>query len=106
MKLILIISFLTACSFQLLATNLQVGVNKAFKTIAAAVKLAKDGDTVYVDAGMYMEKNLVIDKRIVLKGMGYPVLDGEKKYEVISIKAEFILTVIRITCIPGIRHQM
>ena len=37
---------------------------------------------------MYHEKNLIISKQLVLKGINYPVLDGEKKYEIISIKAD------------------
>ena len=45
------------------------------------------GDTIMVHAGTYHEKNLLINKRVVLKGLNYPVLDGEKKYEVISVKA-------------------
>ena len=49
------------------------------------------GDTVLVDAGYYKEKNLVINKRIVLKGINYPVLDGEKKYEIISVKANGVV---------------
>ena len=36
---------------------------------------------------IYHEKNLVIDKSVVLKGIGYPVIDGEHKYENVSIKA-------------------
>ncbi len=57
------------------------------KTITEGLKAAETGDTVLVEAGHYKEKNLIIRKRIVLKGMDYPVLDGERKYEIISVKA-------------------
>ncbi len=40
-----------------------------------------------VDAGIYHEKNLVINKSIYLIGKDHPVLDGDHKYEVISVKA-------------------
>ncbi|MDO8993182.1 MAG: nitrous oxide reductase family maturation protein NosD, partial [Daejeonella sp.] len=53
-----------------------------------AMDAALPGDTIFVDAGHYREKNLIIDKSIVLKGIGSPVLDGEKKYEIISITAD------------------
>lgn len=56
------------------------------KTITEGLKAAETGDTVLVEAGHYKEKNLIIRKRIVLKGMDYPVLDGERKYEIISVK--------------------
>lgn len=69
------------------AKTILVGAGRTFKTITAGVKAARSGDTVLVDAGHYREKNLVITKSIVLKGINFPVLDGEKKYEVVSVKA-------------------
>lgn len=65
-----------------------VGKQKQFTTITAAVAAARPGDTVLVDKGVYFEKNLVIDKALVLKGIDHPVIDGEKKYENVSIKAD------------------
>src|SRR5690606_14961382 len=68
--------------------TVRVGTNQAFKTIRAGIDAAKPGDTVLVDKGHYREKNLIIRKMIVLSGIGYPVLDGENKYEVISAIAD------------------
>ena len=70
------------------AKTIHVGANRTYKNIRAAVDAALTGDTVLVDAGIYKEKNLLIKKSIVLKGINHPVLDGEKKYEVISIMAD------------------
>ena len=67
------------------ADNIYVGAKRAHKTVKSAIVSAMEGDTIFVDAGHYREKNLVIDKGIILKGIDYPVLDGEKKYEIISI---------------------
>ena len=69
------------------AKILHVGIHQQFITIQAALTVASNGDTIWVEAGNYHEKNLLITKSIYLKGFGYPVLDGEKKYEVISVKA-------------------
>ena len=69
------------------ATIVQVGKGKTFTTIVAALQAVKQGDTIYVYEGHYKEKNLIIDKPIYLKGINKPVLDGENKYEVISVKA-------------------
>ncbi|RYG23632.1 MAG: nitrous oxide reductase family maturation protein NosD, partial [Chitinophagaceae bacterium] len=74
-----------------IAQVLRVGKAHSFKTIKAALAAAKDGDTVEVEAGLYKEQNIIIDKQIVFKGIGHPVLDGEKKYEVISIKANNVV---------------
>lgn len=82
--------FLFFSSF-LHANVIEVGVNKPIKSIKKAINLAKIGDTVLVHKGVYREGNIVIDKRIVFLGKGYPVLDGQKKYEVLSIKADSVV---------------
>ncbi len=69
------------------ATTIQVGKGQSVRTIKAGLAQAKSGDTVLVAAGVYKEGNIVIDKAIFLKGLGKPVLDGEKKYEPLSIKS-------------------
>lgn len=91
MKYLLYILSLLTLVTNLQATTRQVGKNKEFATVTAAIHAARTGDTVLVSAGLYREKNLIIDKKIVLKGTGYPVLDGEKKYEVISIKTDGVV---------------
>lgn len=69
------------------AKTIYVGAKRAHKSVQSGIKAAVDGDTVAVDQGHYREKNLTIRKRIVFKGIGYPILDGEKKYEILSIYA-------------------
>lgn len=91
MRYCLFICIFLAGVNRLLATTLRVGKNGGYATVTAAVKAAHTGDTILVAAGTYREKNLVIDKKIVLRGIGYPALDGEKKYEVISIKANGVI---------------
>ena len=71
--------------------TLLVGKIREFKTISTAVSKAMAGDTILVDAGHYKEKNLIIRKDIVLSGINYPVLDGENKYEVISVMGNGIV---------------
>lgn len=68
--------------------TLHVGAARNFKKIITAINAAMPGDTILVDAGHYKEKNLIIRKSIVLKGINFPVLDGENKYEVISVMAD------------------
>ena len=63
-----------------------VGKLKLFQSIQKAIDIAENGDTVLVEAGIYKERNIIIQKSIVLKGINFPVLDGESKYEIISIK--------------------
>ncbi|MBL7729941.1 MAG: nitrous oxide reductase family maturation protein NosD [Chitinophagaceae bacterium] len=73
------------------ARTLKVGRQQAFTTIAAAIAVAQNNDTVLVEAGIYREKNLIISRSIVLLGLNHPELDGEKKYEIITIRADNVV---------------
>ena len=79
---------LCCCCLQVNANTITVGKQKQYRSITAAVAAAQNGDTILVDKGVYHEKNLIINKQLFLKGINYPVLDGEKKYEIISINAD------------------
>jgi nitrous oxidase accessory protein len=82
--------FLLLSSF-VQAKVIEVGPNKSIKSIKKAISLAKVGDTVLVQKGVYREGNIIINKRIVFIGKNYPILDGQKKYEVLSIKADGVI---------------
>ncbi len=69
------------------AKTIRVGKGRDFASVQQAVKATVNGDTVLVYAGIYREKNIIIDKSIVFSGIGYPVLDGEHACEIISVKA-------------------
>lgn len=75
----------SACS--LVAKTLHVGPGQEFGLLQAAVQAATNGDTVLVHPGIYREGNLVIRKSIRLFGIDYPVIDGEGKYELLTIAA-------------------
>jgi nitrous oxidase accessory protein len=73
------------------AGTIHVGPKQSYKTISAAIAAATAGDTVLVDAGHYAEKKINISKTIYLKGISYPVIDGEKKFEIIYVKADNVI---------------
>jgi nitrous oxidase accessory protein len=73
------------------ANTIYVGVGHPIKKIKQAIALAKDGDTIIVNSGIYKEGNIVIDKKIVFLGKNFPILDGQKRYEVLSVKADSVL---------------
>jgi len=62
-----------------------VGKNQPITSIRKAIELAKEKDTILVQAGIYKEGNIVINKNIILLGQNYPVLDGEKKFEILTV---------------------
>lgn len=80
------------CSFTLLqAATIEVGKNLPIKSVREAMALAKPGDTVLVYHGKYAEGNISIKKKIVMIGRDYPILDGQGKYEVVSIVADSVI---------------
>ncbi len=88
MKNLITISILLFFASSVSAKTIHVGKQQHVKTIQEALLIAVDGDTVLVNAGHYHEQNIVIDKSIYLIGVNHPVLDGDDKYEVISIKTD------------------
>lgn len=73
------------------ARTIRIGSSQGVRTLQQGLQLANDGDTLLVEPGHYHEKNLVIQKSIALIGIGHPVLDGDGKYEIISIKAKGVV---------------
>lgn len=88
MKKIITISILLFFCTTVFAKLIQVGKQQNVKTIQLALLIALDGDTILVNPGHYHEQNIIIDKSIYLIGINHPVLDGDNKYEVISIKTD------------------
>ncbi|HEX2684564.1 MAG TPA: NosD domain-containing protein, partial [Ferruginibacter sp.] len=87
MKIFFLISACLLSGFYSDARTIPVGKQHAVKAIQQALAMAADGDSIVVDAGHYHEKNLLINKKIALIGRGQPILDGDRQYEIISIKA-------------------
>lgn len=53
--------------------------------------MAKDGDTILLQKGIYKEGNIIINKSIRLIGVDQPVLDGENKYEILTVSGREII---------------
>jgi len=72
-------------STALAARTIVVGKNQPVTSIRKAIELAKEKDTIIVQPGIYKEGNIVVNKNITLLGQNYPVLDGEKKFEILTV---------------------
>lgn len=58
------------------------------KAISIAIGSARPYDTVIIGKGLYKEGNIVIDKPLYILGEKGTIIDGEEKYEVISVKSD------------------
>lgn len=91
-KLVFIFSLVLSLVFLNAHANvITAGKGKAVSTIHMAIDKARDGDTIIVSAGEYHEKNILINKSIVLIGEGRPVIDGDHTYEMISVAANNVM---------------
>ncbi|WP_297454788.1 nitrous oxide reductase family maturation protein NosD [Persephonella sp.] len=73
------------------AKTITVCPNCEISSIKKALQLAQNGDTILIKKGIYKEGNILVKKSVKLIGEGYPVLDGQKKYEVITVKANNVV---------------
>lgn len=73
------------CGMASHAATIIIGPDQKIKSIREALASAQPYDTIRVMGGVYKEGNLEIRMPIHLIGIGRPTLDGEKKYEILSI---------------------
>jgi nitrous oxidase accessory protein len=78
----------SVCAF---ASIIEVGGSAKFSRLKDALAQCFDGDTIIVHEGVYFEGNIIVDKRICLLGDGWPILDGENQFEVLSIKHDSVV---------------
>lgn len=78
---------LAAAALPAAANTIIVGPSSAVKNIEDGLRLAHDGDTIWVKKGQYAAEDLVVDKAVVLMGENYPVLDGRMKGNVLVVRA-------------------
>ncbi|MFA9215049.1 MAG: nitrous oxide reductase family maturation protein NosD [Candidatus Methylacidiphilales bacterium] len=89
-KIILVTAFFLIAPTFCLAKTITVGKNQPIKSIKIAIHIAYNFDTILITNGLYKEGNIIINKPLVLIGQTNTVLDGQFKYEIISIKANYV----------------
>ncbi len=82
---IVLFSFLLLCNRETYGKTIVVCPTCSIKSIKEGIGVALDYDTLLIKKGTYKEFNIVIDKPLTLKGENYPIVDGEKKGEIIRI---------------------
>lgn len=70
-----------------LASTIEVGAGKQFKTIKSAIIASKNGDLILINKGVYAEGEILIDKAVTVRGIGYPVIDGKSNSQVLRVEA-------------------
>lgn len=84
---VILYSILFLKIFNAESKTIYAGKNQKIKSIKNAISQASSYDTIIITEGKYFEKNIIIDKPLTFIGKNFPILDGEKKYEIVSIKS-------------------
>jgi nitrous oxidase accessory protein len=71
--------------------TLIVGAGQAITTLKSAIQLAMDHDSILLKNGIYKEGNIILVKSLSIIGEGHAVLDGESKYEILTISGKNIV---------------
>lgn len=59
-------------------------------SIISAIEKASPFDTILIHEGIYKEKNIIINKPLTIIGVNHPVMDGEGKYEILTLKSDSV----------------
>jgi len=70
------------------AKRWEVRKEKPSASLRAALEQAHDGDTIFIYPGTYKEGNLIVKKAVHLIGVGEVILDGEQKFEILTVHAQ------------------
>ena len=88
MRIPVYISILLLCIFSSPeAKTIVVDRKGGVPSLKNALLMAAPGDTILIKPGTYREGNLKIVKPLTIIGEGFPVLDGENKYEILTIES-------------------
>ena len=87
----LLLLFLITLTHVSVARVIPVGKKATIRSIKEGIQVAKNGDTLLVDSGIYREGNIILEKSIAVIGRDFPVLDGEDKYEIFTIHANHVV---------------
>ncbi len=76
------------CCVSVYGKQIEVCSSCDVKTIKQAVDLSSDGDVILVKSGVYKEHDIIINKSIHIKGIDWPVIDGENKETIFRFTAD------------------
>jgi nitrous oxidase accessory protein len=73
------------------ADTLEVYKDSGIHSISEGIRKASKDDVILVHQGFYQEGNIIINKKLTLIGIDYPVVDGRDSNEVFTIVADSVI---------------
>lgn len=90
-RILFLSAFFLCSSTGVFADTIKVGPNQSVHTIKEGIALAKPGDTLIITKGIYREGNISLQNSLTILGENYPILDGEDKFEILTIHADDVV---------------
>lgn len=84
------ILLLCAFLYPVLSSGAVLKVYPAPNSISKAIATAKKNDTLLIQPGIYKQHDILINKKLTVIGVQYPVIDGENKSQLIFITADSV----------------
>ncbi len=80
--------FVFLCFYTMHGNQIKVCDSCDVNSIKEAVALSNDGDEILIMPGIYKEHAIVVNKSIHIKGIDFPVIDGEFKETIFKVTAD------------------
>ena len=69
------------------AKEIEVCKTCKYTTIVGAIEVSENGGVVLIQKGICKKSNVIVDILITIRGLDFPILDGENKTEILTIAA-------------------
>jgi len=73
-----------------IARDIIVSKDGSVQNITEALKIAHKGDRIIVRKGIYIDKQITVDKSVTITGEKGAILDGQNKYQIMVITADSV----------------
>lgn len=89
-KLFIIATLNFMLAHHIQAALIEICQNCPISSLRQAIYIAKNNDIILIQPGIYQERNVEVNKSVILRGIGYPILDGGEKDEILTIIADSV----------------
>lgn len=88
---LLTVIILLFIQFSTRAETIIVSTLSPVTSVRQAIEISKPGDKIIIKKGHYAEGNIIVTKRVEIRGEDYPELDGQLQNEILTIRADSVI---------------
>ncbi len=81
---------MTGIAAAVVLATIVVRAGSSVASLGAALAIARPGDTILVESGHYREPPLVVDKPLVIRGRGRPIIEGAGNHIILRVTADSV----------------